>query len=117
MMIGPCTPPQYDWAGTLMTLPVVSSTYPGYLQRATNVNSLDVSQLYNRYAGTATLSGGQAGVTFAKPQWDANYCVLVTGNAIETFSVTSKSINGFTITSNNAGSAAKVDWMAVRPGT
>ncbi len=117
VMIGNCTAPQFDWGGTLVTLPVVSSTYPGYLQRAVNINSLDVSQLYNRYAGTATLSSGHVSVTFAQPQWDANYCVLVTGNVIETFSVTSKSTSGFTITSSNAASAAKVDWMAVRPGT
>jgi hypothetical protein len=61
MMIGHSfTPPQYDAAGLLYTLPQLSSSHPAYAQRAININSLDVSQLYNRFAGTAVLSAGTA---------------------------------------------------------
>jgi hypothetical protein len=111
------TVPQYDINGTLCSLPCILSTSPGYLQRAVGINNLDVSQLYNRYVGTATLAGGAAAVIFANAQWDANYCVLVTGNATESFKVTNKATTGFSIMSSNTASTAKVDWMAVRTGT
>jgi hypothetical protein len=117
IVVGNCTPPQYDWAGTLVTLPIVSSTYPAYLQRAVNINSLDVSQLYSRYAGSALLSAGTATVTFKVPQPYTGYLVLVTGNANETFSVQNKTVSGFTIQSSNPASAASVDWMLLRTGT
>lgn len=117
VMIGNCTAPRYDWGGMLVTLPIVSSTYPAYLQRAVNINSLDVSQLYSRYAGTALLSAGIATVTFKTPQPDRGYLVMVTGNANETFSVQSKAVSGFTIQSSNPSSTASVDWMLLRKGT
>jgi hypothetical protein len=116
-VVGDDIPPQYDVAGTLYSLPRVISTYPGYMQRAVGINNLDVSQLYNRYAGTVSLADGSATVTFANPQWDQNYCVLVTGNAAEMFTVTNKATTGFAIISSNAASSARVDWMAVRTGT
>ena len=117
IMIGNCTAPQYDWQGTLVTLPIVSSTYPAYLQRAVNINNLDVSQLYSRYAGTAGLSSGTATVTFNTPQPYTGYLVLVTGNANETFSVQNKTVAGFVIQSSNPSSTASVDWMLLRTGT
>jgi len=109
--------PRYDVNGTLYCLPLVMSSYPGHLQRAVCINNLDVAQLYNRYAGTAVLAGGIMSVVFQVPQWDANYSVLVTGNAFETFQVTNKTTNGFVIMSSNPASSASVDWMAVRTGT
>jgi hypothetical protein len=117
LMIGNCTPPQYDVAGVLYTLPILSSSYAGYLQRAININALDVSQLFSRYAGTAVLSSGAAAVTFTVPQMYTGYLVLVTGNVNEVFSVTNKTVSGFTIQSSNPGSAASVDWMLLRKGT
>jgi hypothetical protein len=117
LMIGPCTAPQYDWAGMLITLPIMSSSYPSYLQRAININSLDVAQLYSRYAGTAVLSGGIATVTFTIPQPYTGYQVMVTGNASEIFSVANKTVSGFTIQSSNPSSTASVDWMLLRTGT
>jgi hypothetical protein len=45
------------------------------------------------------------------------YLVLVTGNVNEVFSVTNKTVSGFTIQSSNPGSAASVDWMLLRKGT
>jgi hypothetical protein len=117
MMIGNCTPPQYDVAGVLYTLPIMSSSYPSYLQRAININTLDVSQIFSRYAGTAVLSGGTAAVTFTVPQMYTGYLVLVTGNAGEIFSVLNKTVSGFTIRSSNPASTASVDWMLLRKGT
>lgn len=117
IMIGNCTPAQYDWAGTLVTLPILSTSYPSYLQRAININNLDVAQIYSRYAGTAALSGGVATVTFTTPQPYTGYLVMVTGNASEIFSVVSKTVSGFTIQSSNAASTASVDWMLLRTGT
>lgn len=117
MMIGNCTAPVYDWAGRLVTLPVVSSSYPAVLQRAININSLDVAQLYSRYAGTAVLSAGTATVTFHTPQPFLGYLVVVTGDANETFSVQNKTLGGFTIQSSNPSSMASVDWMLLRTGT
>jgi hypothetical protein len=117
MMIGNCTVPQYDVAGVIYTLPIMSSTYPGYLQRAINISSLDVGQIYSRYAGTATLSAGIATVTFSVPQPYTGYLVLVTGNAGEIFSVVNKSVAGFSIQSSNPASTASVDWMLIRKGT
>jgi len=117
MMIGNCTPPQYDVAGVLYTLPVVSSTYSSYLQRAVNINNLDVSQLFSRYAGTVLLSGGSATITFAVPQPYAGYLVLVTGNVSEMFTVSNKTATGFVVNSNNPASTASVDWMLLRVGT
>ena len=117
MMIGNCTAPVYDWAGKLVTLPIVSSTYPAVLQRAININSLDVSQLYSRYAGTVVLSAGAATVTFNTPQPSPGYLVVATGDANETFSVRKKAVSGFTIQSSNPSSTASVDWMLLRTGT
>jgi len=116
-VIGDNIDPQYDVAGAIYSLPRVISTYPGYLQRAVGINNLDVEQLYNRYAGTVTLTEGSVTVRFANAQYDPDYCVLVTGNAAEIFTVTTKSTTGFLITSSNAVSSARVDWMTVRTGT
>jgi hypothetical protein len=109
--------PHYEVDGTLYSLPQIVSTYPGYLQRAVCINNLDVSQLYNRYSGTAVLAGGSASVTFRVSQWDANYHVLVSGNAAEIFQVLNKTTGGFVIASSNPASTASVDWMVVRTGT
>jgi hypothetical protein len=117
MMIGNCTPPQYDVAGVLYTLPIMCSTYPSYLQRAINISSLDVGQIFSRYAGTAVLSGGIAMVTFTVPQMYTGYLVLVTGNVSEIFSVLNKTVSGFTVQSSNPASTASVDWMLLRKGT
>jgi len=117
MMIGNGAPPQYDVAGTVYTLPVMCSSYPSYLQRAININSLDVGQIFSRYAGTAVLSGGVATVMFTVPQMYTGYLVMVTGNASEIFSVVSKTVSGFTIRSSNSASTASVDWMLLRKGT
>jgi hypothetical protein len=117
MMIGNGTPPQYDVAGVLYTLPIMCSSYPSYLTRAININSLDVAQIFSRYAGTATLSGGAATVTFTVPQMYTGYLVMVTGNASEIFSVLNKTVSGFTIQSSNPASTASVDWMLLRKGT
>ena len=116
-MIGDNIDPRYDVGGTIYSLPRVISTYPGYLQRAVGINNLDVEQLYSRYAGTVSLTDGSAAVTFANAQWDDHYCVLVTGNAAEMFTVTNKATTGFMISSSNAASRAQVDWMTVRTGT
>lgn len=115
-MIGNCTPPQYDWGGTLVGLPIISSSYSSYLQRAVHVTNLDATQLYTHYAGTAVLSGGAATVTFDTPQPYTGYLILTTGSAPEIFSVANKTTAGFTIQSNNPASTASVDWMLVRKG-
>jgi Pectate lyase superfamily protein len=116
-VIGDNIDPRYDVGGTIYSLPRVISTYPGYLQRAVGINNLDVEQLYSRYAGTVSLTDGSAAVRFANAQWDDHYCVLVTGNAAEMFTVTNKATTGFMISSSNAASRAQVDWMTVRTGT
>jgi hypothetical protein len=116
MMIGPCTDPHYDVAGVLYTLPVIKTSY-SYLQRMLNINILDVSQLFCRYAGTATLSAGSATVAFSVPQPYAGYLVIATGNASEIFSVVNKTAAGFTIRSSNTASTASVDWMVLRTGS
>jgi len=117
VMIGNCTAPQYDWAGRIVTLPIVSSSYAGYLQRALHINNLDVTQLYSHYSGTVTLSAGAAAVTFSVPQPYTGYLVLATGNAPENFSVVNKTVSGFTIQSSNPASTASVDWMLLRTGS
>jgi hypothetical protein len=117
MMIGKCTAPQYDVAGVLYTLPIMCSSYPSYLQRAININTLDVGEIFSRYAGTTVLSGGTATVTFTVPQMYLQYLVLVTGNVGEIFSVVNKTTWGFTIQSTNPASTASVDWMLLRTGT
>ena len=117
MMIGNGTPPQYDVGGVLYTLPIMCSSYPSYLQRAININCLDVGQIFSRYAGTAVLSGGAATVAFTVPQMYTGYLVVVTGNASEIFSVLNKTVSGFTIQSSNPASTASVDWMLLRKGT
>lgn len=45
---------------------------------------------------------------------DANYKIIVTGNANETYWVTSKAAGSFVINSSNASSTATVDWMLIR---
>jgi Pectate lyase superfamily protein len=117
MMIGNCTPAQYDVAGVLQTLPIMATSYPSYLTRAININTLDVAELFCRYAGTAVLSGGVTTVSFGVPQPYAGYLVLVTGSACESYSVADKTVSGFTIASNNPSSTASVDWMVLRTGT
>jgi Pectate lyase superfamily protein len=118
MMIGPCfSPAQFDSAGTLTTLPTIQTSFPSSIEAAVNINCLDVSHLYSRYAGAVALSSGTATVTFAVPQLETGYHVLVTGNVGEIFSVTNKTLSGFVINSNNPGSLASVDWMLVRTGT
>lgn len=118
MLIGTFfTPHAYEVAGVLYTLPVMNTSYPAYLQRAININSLDVSQLYSRYAGTAVLTAGVATVTFAVPQPYTGYQLLVTGNVSEIFSVSNKTVSGFVINSSNPASTASVDWMLLRTGT
>ena len=116
-VIGDTFPAQYDCAGTLNALPLLSPSSPTSRGLALNINSLDVSDLYNRYAGTAVLASGAAVVSFGVPRFDTNYMVLVTGNQSEIFTVTNKTTTGFTIASSNASSAASVDWMSVRVGT
>lgn len=61
------------------------------------------------FAGAAT-----AAVTFAVAEPDASYYVALAGNVNETFFVTAKTANGFTLNSSNAGSTAVVDWMLMR---
>jgi hypothetical protein len=117
MLVGNLTPPHYDVAGVLYTLPIMATSYPGYLTRAININTLDVAQLFSRYAGTVELSGGIATVSFGVPQPYTGYLVLVTGSAGEAYSVTDKTVSGFTICSNNPSSTASVDWMLLRTGT
>jgi hypothetical protein len=117
MMIGPCTDPHADIAGVVYTIPVMKASYVGGLQRAINFNIADIGQLYSRYAGTAVLTGGSGTVTFAVPQPFTGYQVLVTGNVNEVFSVASKTVSGFTISSSNLASTASVDWMVIRKGT
>jgi hypothetical protein len=117
MMVGNCTPAQYDVAGVLYTLPIIASSYPGYLTRAININALDVAQMFSRYAGTVVLSSGVATVTFGVPQPYTGYLVLITGSACEAYSVADKTVSGFTIASNNPSSTASVDWMLLRRGT
>lgn len=53
-------------------------------------------------------------VAFGTAEPDANYHVIVTGNVLETFSVTAKATTGFTINSDNASSTAVVDWVLIR---
>jgi Pectate lyase superfamily protein len=117
MVMGNTFPAQYDCAGTLNTLPLLRPSSPASKHLALNINSLDVSDLYNRYAGTVVLASGAAVVSFGVPRFDTNYMVLVTGNQSEILTVTNKTTSGFTITSSNAASAAAVDWMSVRVGT
>jgi hypothetical protein len=117
MMVGNCTPAQYDVAGVLQTLPIMATSYPSYLTRAININTLDVAQLFSRYAGTAALSGGVAAVSFGVPQPYTGYLVLITGSAGEVYSVSNKTVSGFIISSNNPASTASVDWMLLRTGT
>jgi hypothetical protein len=66
-------------------------------------------------AGTAVLARGTREVTFALPQADTDYQVLLSGGAAETFWWTAKTKAGFVIKSSNPDSTATVDWQIVRP--
>jgi hypothetical protein len=66
-------------------------------------------------SGTVTFStAGSVTVTFTIPEPDANYKVVLTGNASERFSWSNKTTSGFTVLSDNPPSTASVDWMIVR---
>lgn len=69
----------------------------------------------NNLRGQKTFnSNDTATVTFATAEPNANYFVAISGNANETFWVTSKSSIGFTLRSSNGSSTATVDWIIVR---
>jgi len=62
--------------------------------------------------GTATFAASNTlVVTMNKPEQTATYKVFITGDTAETFAITAKSTTQFTITSNNAGSTANIDWL------
>ncbi len=61
--------------------------------------------------GLATFTGASTkAVSFAATEPDANYGVLLGGEADENFWVTSKATSGFTLNSSNASSTATVRW-------
>ena len=61
--------------------------------------------------GSATFAtAGTKSVSFAVAEPDANYRVVLGADANETFWVTSKTVNGFTLNSSNSSSTATVDW-------
>jgi hypothetical protein len=65
--------------------------------------------------GTVTFAGaGTATVTFPVAETNNTYFVAISGSANETFWVTSKTANGFTVNSSNAASTAVVNWILVR---
>lgn len=67
-------------------------------------------------SGEATLAAGAAAVTFGTPQQqpNANYKIILSGDAAETFSFSARATGGFTINSSNGSSTAKVCWRAFR---
>lgn len=65
--------------------------------------------------GTATFStSGTKTVTFTLNEPDTNYRVVITGNASESFWVTSKATTGFTLNSSNSSSTATIEWIMLR---
>lgn len=72
--------------------------------------------LANRlWNGSATFNGaGTVTVIFDEAQPDTSYFVGISGDANETFWITGKTVNGFTLHSSNAASTATVDWTLSR---
>lgn len=68
----------------------------------------------NNVKGVATLVAGTKAVTFAVAEPDASYEVWLQGDASESFRYSSKGTGGFTITSSNGASTARVNWLLVR---
>ena len=68
----------------------------------------------NNLRGTATLSGGTVNVSFAVAEVNAAYFLFLSGDTNETFNWSAKATGGFTITSSNGSSTAKVDWLLIR---
>lgn len=67
------------------------------------------------WRGSATFAtAATKAVTFATAEPDTSYFVSIAGSANETFWVTSKTVNGFTLNSSNASSTATVDWAISR---
>lgn len=65
--------------------------------------------------GTATFAtAGTKAVTFTFNEPDTSYRIIATGQANQTFWVTSKAVGGFTLNSSNASSTAVVEWFMVR---
>jgi hypothetical protein len=62
--------------------------------------------------GSIDMNGsGSAIVSLNNPRPNSTYSVAISSNANETFWVTSKTVNGFTVNSSNASSAAQVDFL------
>lgn len=61
-------------------------------------------------------SAATATVTFAadRQEPNANYSIILGGEANETFWVTSKATTGFTVNSSNSSSTATASWMLIR---
>lgn len=69
----------------------------------------------NNLRGSATFAtAATVSVTFSTAEPDTTYFVSISGNANETFWVTSKATGGFTLNSSNATSTAVVDWHLIR---
>lgn len=65
-------------------------------------------------SGTVTFSGAtSASVTFANPEPDSAYRIVIGPRANKTFWITSPTVNGFTLNAS-AVSSDQVDWMIVR---
>ena len=89
--------------------------FSNQLGQVTGVGSISkTSTGGDNLRGSVTLSSGTASVSFGTAEPDSSYYVVVTGNAAETFYVTSKATSGFTITSSNGSSTANVDWILIR---
>ena len=69
----------------------------------------------NNFRGSATFAtSGTVAVSFGTAESDTSYYVSISGDANETYWITSKATGGFTINSSNASSTATVDWVLVR---
>ncbi len=77
--------------------------------------TLDYSNIASNLRGSRVFAGAATTVVaFATAEPDTSYYITITGNANETFWVSAKTVNGFTINSSNATSNAGVEWHLLR---
>lgn len=83
----------------------------GYLVSPITLFSNSTSVRTAALAFTATTTST---IIIGENEPDVNYVVVITGNANETFKVTTKATTGFTVTSSNVASTATIDWILMR---
>jgi hypothetical protein len=76
--------------------------------------SADNTRSYNLRGSATFATSSTVAVAFTTNEVDAVYKLSISGNANETFWITSKATTGFTINSGNGSSTATVDWVLIR---